>query len=156
MNWKKLPLDTRYLVSDTGLVKGLDGRILKQATDTNGYKFVTLNNNYKQFHLSIHRAVALAFIPNPLNLPCVNHIDEDKSNNNLSNLEWCTHKQNSDHSVSKKVLMLDKHTEEVIMEFKSLRDANKYFGTNVHSSISAVCRGLPKYKTVKGYKWRYK
>lgn len=156
MRWEKLPIDERYLVSDTGLIKGLDGRILKQASDTSGYKFVTLNDNYKQFHLSVHRAVALCFIPNPHNLPCVNHKDINKTNNHYSNLEWCTHKQNSDHSVSRKVLMIDKNTNEIIREFNSLRDVNKYFGKIVHSSVSAVCRGLPKYKTCQGYKWKYK
>lgn len=156
MEWNKLPIDERYLVSSKGEIKGLDGRILKQAADSKGYKFVTLNNNYKQYHLSVHRAVALTFIPNPDNLPIVNHKDEDKTNNNLENLEWCTYKYNSDYSVSKPVLMLDKNTEKVIKEFNSIRDVNDYLGKKAHQSVSKVCNKVPRYNTAFGFKWKFK
>lgn len=156
MEWKKLPKDEKYLVSSTGLIKGQKGYLLKQALDTRGYKFVTLNNKGTQFHLSMHRAVAQCFIPNPDNLPCVNHKDEDKTNNNVSNLEWCTYKYNSYYTISKKVLMLNKKTKEVIMEFNSLRDANIYFGKNVHQSISKVCNNVPKYNSAYGFLWKFK
>lgn len=155
MEWKKLPIDERYLVSDTGLVKGLDGRILKQATDSRGYKFVTLNNNYAQYHLSVHRAVALCFIPNPNNFPQVNHKDENKTNNVVSNLEWCTNKYNSHYSHARPVLMLDKETEEVLKRFEALRDVDLYFNKNAHQSVSKVCLGYPRYNTAYGYKWRF-
>lgn len=156
MEFKELKQDNRYLVNKNGVVLGLDKKELKQAKDSNGYKFVTLNNNYKQYHLSIHRAVAETFIENPNNYPQVNHIDCNKENNNVENLEWCTQKQNSDHSVSKKVLMLDKKTDEVLMEFNSIRDVDVYFGKNIHSSISSVCLNKPKYKTAMGFKWKHK
>ena len=99
--WKELPIDKRYKVSEIGEIKGLDGRILKQGTDTKGYKFVTLNNNYKQFHLSVHRAVAMCYIPNPHNYPQVNHKDEDKANNVYTNLEWCDKKYNNEHAIGR-------------------------------------------------------
>lgn len=155
MIWKKLPIDERYLVSNTGLIKGIDGRILKPAIDTRGYKFVTLNNNYKQFHLSIHRAVALCFIPNPNNYPQVNHIDEDKTNNKVENLEWCTNKYNSHYSHSKPVLMIDKNTKKVLKRFEALRDVDIYFGKEVHQSISKCCNNKSKYKTAYGYIWKF-
>lgn len=155
MEWKELPIDPRYLVSPEGLVKGLDGRILKQATDTKGYKFVTLNKDYKQFHLSVHRAVALTYIPNPHNYPHVNHIDENKVNNHVSNLEWCTPRYNSHYSNSKPVLMIDKTTHKVLRRFESIRDVDTYFGKDVHQSISNVCNGKPRYRTAYGYIWRY-
>lgn len=156
MEFKELPIDTRYKVNVNGDIMGLDGRILKQATDSRGYKFVTLNNNYRQFHLSIHRAVALTFIPNPLNLPQVNHKDEDKTNNNVNNLEWCTNKYNADYSNSKKILMLDKNTEEVIKEFNAMRDVDIFLNKEAHQSVSRCCNNIPKYKSAYGYKWKFK
>lgn len=62
------------------------------------YYVVELSKNGKPKTARLHRLVAEAFIPNPLNKPCVNHIDYDTSNNEVSNLEWCTHKENNDHS----------------------------------------------------------
>lgn len=136
--WKKLPIDTRYRVSKDGKIMGLDGRIMKQAKDTRGYMFVTLNNNYRQFHLSIHRAVAMCYIPNPHNLPQVNHKDQDKTNNNVENLEWCTAKENQWHSlnilkndpnITKKRPILCVDTGEV---FPSIREAQRVYGKNAH------------------------
>lgn len=157
MEWRKLPIDERYLVSDTGLIKGLNGRILKQATDTRGYKFVTLARTEDKgtFHLSMHRAVALAFIPNPSNLPQVNHIDENKINNDKSNLEWCDNKYNSHYSNSKPVLMIDKISGEILKRFESIRDVDLYFNKKAHQSVSKVCRHLPRWNTAYGYKWEY-
>lgn len=151
--WKELPIDKRYKVSETGEIKGLDGRILKQGTDTNGYKFVTLNDNYKQFHLSVHRAVAMCYILNPHNYPQVNHKDEDKANNVYTNLEWCDNKYNSHYSHAKAVLMLDKKTNQVLKRFEALRDIDIYFGKNVHQSISYCCNHKPRYNSAYGYKW---
>lgn len=95
-----------YQVSNFGRIKSLARRtpgkhptdqILKQSNDNYGYKIITLHNakagiTYKTF--TVHRLVANAFIPNPKCLPEVNHIDEDKSNNCVKNLEWCTTKYN--------------------------------------------------------------
>lgn len=154
--FKELPIDPRYKVNKYGDIKGLDGRILKQATDTRGYKFVTLNNNYKQFHLSVHRAVALTFISNPLNLPQVNCKDGNKTNNFVDNLEWCTNKYNSHYSNSKKIEMLCKDTGEVVKVFNSVREVDEYFGKEAHQSVSKCCNNVPKYKTAYGYRWRFK
>ena len=151
--WKELPIDPRYKVSKDGKIKGLDGRILKQAKDTRGYMFVTLNDNYRQFHLSIHRAVALCYIPNPHNLPQVNHKDEDKTNNSVENLEWCDNKYNSHYSHAKAVLMIDKVTGEVVKRFEALRDVDSYFGKNAHQSVSKCCLHKPRYHSAYGYKW---
>lgn len=155
MEWKELPIDKRYKVSDTGEIKGLDGRILKQAFDTRGYKFITLNDNYKQFHLSVHRAVALCFIPNPNNLPQVNHKDENKANNTVENLEWCTNKYNSHYSNSKPVLMIDKNSNKVIRRFESLRDIDIYLNKQAHQAVSNVCNHKSKWKTAYRYKWEF-
>lgn len=72
----------------------VNGRI-----STNGYRVFKLKKDKKNVHLLAHRAVALTFIPNPNNFPCINHIDCNRLNNKLENLEWCTYKQNSQHMV---------------------------------------------------------
>ena len=72
-------------------------KILKQSTMTSGYKMVVLKKDGKQKSFSIHRLMAIAFLPNDNNLPQVNHKDGNKLNNDLSNLEWCTQSQNIQH-----------------------------------------------------------
>lgn len=101
-----------YQVSNLGNVKVLDrivnsaiknntkvkrkGRMLKQYIKQ-GYPQVTLTLNNKRKYCNVHRLVAEAFIPNPNNLPQINHIDENKLNNNVDNLEWCTAKYNCNY-----------------------------------------------------------
>lgn len=85
-----------YQVSNLGRVKSLFRYkvILKPYIDVWGYLVVNLYKNKKIFHIKIHRVVASAFIPNPDNKRCVDHIDTDKTNNKVSNLRWCTQKEN--------------------------------------------------------------
>ena len=64
-----------------------------------GYLMVCLRQNGKQYLKSVHRLIAQTFIPNPENKPQVNHIDSDKTNNTVSNLEWCTAKENQTHAI---------------------------------------------------------
>lgn len=73
------------------------GKFLKQE-HSKGYKRVTLSINGKTKRFQVHRLVAMYFIENRLNKPCVNHIDGDKENNELNNLEWCTYSENENHS----------------------------------------------------------
>lgn len=108
-----------YKVSNDGLVKSIDhfvnskngfkriqyGRILKQSKSRKGYMMVSLVNDKKKFHASAHRLVALAFIPNPLNLPQVNHKDGDKSNNHVDNLEWVTGSENVKHAFKNRLIV---------------------------------------------------
>lgn len=102
-----------YQVSNLGKVKSLsrkikeknnrlrmiNEKILKQAIDKNGYCKVTLSKNKERLIFSVHRLVATMFIPNKNNYPCVNHIDSNRQNNNVSNLEWCTHKENTQWAI---------------------------------------------------------
>ena len=71
--------------------------ILSPKNNGTGYFTVCLYKNKTHKYYLIHRLVALTFIPNPDNLPCVNHKDEDKTNNRIDNLEWCDHKYNSNY-----------------------------------------------------------
>lgn len=75
------------------------GKFLKQE-DVKGYKRVTLSMNGNIKRYQVHRLVAIHFVPNPSSKPCVNHIDGDKHNNYMENLEWCTHQENEMHSYS--------------------------------------------------------
>ena len=84
-------------VDSRGRMQG--GFYLKQRYDKDGYKRVTLTlDGRRQVVVRIHRVVAELFIPNPFDLPCVNHKDGNKENNHVSNLEWCTHKYNTNHA----------------------------------------------------------
>lgn len=102
--WKDIEgYEGKYQVSNTGKVRSLNYRrtgktkMLKQDTNNLGYKLTVLYKNHKSKTYLVHRLVALAFISNPLNLPQVNHIDENKTNNAVWNLEWCTPKYNSNY-----------------------------------------------------------
>ena len=88
--FKTCPDIQNILISNLGNVKDNDGNIIELITIKTGYVSVKLNNKYQY----VHRLVALAFIPNPENKRCVDHIDHNRSNNNLSNLRWATHGEN--------------------------------------------------------------
>lgn len=96
----------RYQVSNLGRVRSfVDSHgelrvtpVLRKTSLTHkGYPYVSLTDGAKHYARCVHRLVARAFIPNPQELPCINHKDEDKANNCIDNLEWCTHKYNSNY-----------------------------------------------------------
>lgn len=90
-----------YLIDKCGnIYSDYTKRLLTPVLGNNGYMKVTLRHNKKSYTPSIHRIVAEAFIPNPNNLPIVNHIDCDKTNNHVDNLEWCTQQYNTIHAYS--------------------------------------------------------
>jgi hypothetical protein len=87
-DWKSIDCENKYQIHSTGLVKNVKtGRIIKTSKNHKGYVFVRINVNGKRHTYFIHRLVAQAFIPNPDNLPQVNHKDENKLNNCVDNLE---------------------------------------------------------------------
>lgn len=89
-------LDRKVCYSD-GRVRYFKGKILKLKTDKDGYKYVILKNKGKSKTLKVHRLVGTYFIPNPNNKPFINHLDEVKDNNVVTNLEWVTAKENSNY-----------------------------------------------------------
>lgn len=165
--WKDIEGYEGYEVSNLGRVKSLDyrrtgaERVLKPAYSGNGYLFVNLYKDGKEKKHYIHRLVAAAFIPNPHNLPEINHINEQKEDNRVENLEWCTQEYNRNYGTrnervakafSKPVLQLTLDGE-LMREWPSTHEAHRQGGYN-QGTISACCRGIRN--THKGYVWKYK
>ena len=163
----------KYQVSNLGRVKslyykckmGYNGKskllgIYKNRNNDYGYYFTPLNKNGKHKNFFIHRLVAEAFIPNPNNLPCVNHIDEDKSNNKVDNLEWCSYKYNVNYGTCKTRSMLKRskpviqYTKEgeFVKEWRSIKEAETSIGKR--NGIFACLSG--KSKTAGGFVWKRK
>lgn len=101
----------------------------------------------------LHRIVATAFIPNPNNLPEVNHIDKNTSNNCYTNLEWIEKEKNIKLGLSKTVWQCDKQTHQRIQKFNSFADAARAIGVNGCQNIIANCKG--RRKSAYGYFWEY-
>ena len=163
--WKDIKdYEGLYQVSNWGRVKSIKfgkERILKQHINIKGgYYYVCLLKNGKHKNYYVHRLVAEAFIPNSYNLPQVNHRDENKLNNNVDNLEWCTNEYNHNYgtinerisqSQSKPVLQYDLNGN-LIKEWKSVNECGRN-GFN-QGDICKCCNG--KRKTAKGFIWVYK
>ena len=96
--WVNIENHPRYFISNFGRVfSKKSNKVMKnRVVSKNGYQQITLDNS----QLLVHRLVAQAFIPNPNNLPCVNHKDENPGNNDFRNLEWCTYKYNSNYGTN--------------------------------------------------------
>lgn len=97
---KKIKGFNDYCVTTNGDVysfKGNKPKLLKAGTNRGGYKYVNLSLNGKAYNKRVHRLVAEAFIPNPLNKSFVNHISKDKQDNSVDNLEWVTSRENNTH-----------------------------------------------------------
>ena len=164
-HWKAIAgYEGLYEVSDLGRVKSLwhgKEKILKPGKHTGGYLNVYLCKDGHGKTVKIHRLVAESFIPNPQGLDTVNHKDEVKTNNTVSNLEWMSRADNNNYgtrnkriteSLSKQVQMFDEKTGELLATFPSINEAWRVTGI-YKSGISGCCNG--KRKSAGGYVWKY-
>ena len=161
-----------YTITDDGRVFSLNyhntgkKKEIKQIKNTFGYNVIDLCRGVDRKQFRLHRLVALAFIPNPDNLPQVNHKDENKQNNNVSNLEWCDSKYNNNYGTRTKRLSetqlnrkdqskaVKQFTKDgvFIKEYPSMKEAERQTGF-YQTAISSCCKG--RYKQAYGYIWRY-
>lgn len=170
--WKSVVgYEDLYEVSDLGNVRSVPhkgknnriygGNLRKQGTNIWGYKHVVLNKDNKEKTKTVHRMVAEAFIPNPDNLPCINHKDEDKTNNRLENLEWCSYQYNATFGTKLERQAIKKSMPVIGTD----KDGNEHWyassyaatealtGKRQRSHITDCCNG--KRRIAYGMTWRY-
>lgn len=180
--WADIPgYEGSYQVSRNGRVRSLDrvvkyrngavhnyrGAVLKEKVMPNGYAVVRLTLNDVVENALVHRLVAQSFVPNPDGKPHVNHKDQNRLNNDASNLEWCTARENINYPPTKTrmiaskieqrgraVVQIEPSTNEIVGRFGSMGDAARFVGTSVQN-IFLICRGIHGHHTAAGYKWRY-
>lgn len=151
--WKNIKEFDNYLVSNQGRVMNAKtGRILKAWDNTKGYDYVTIRNDEGISKRRVSRLVGEAFIENPNNLETINHIDQDKHNNNADNLEWLSRGDNVRYSLSKPVEQYDLESGELLATYPSTMAVERLTGFS-NGNISAACRG--QYKKAYGYIWKY-
>lgn len=174
--WKPIKNFEEYEVSNYGKIRRIKyenrgnkaqyklPNYIKFREDKDGYLRCDLSKKGKIKRFMVHRLVAQNFLNNDNNLPCVNHIDGNKQNNNVNNLEWCTVRYNNLHSLKlglrdMKNNKLSKQVEQYDLEgnlintFKSSNDAKRITGFS-QGHISECCRG--EIKQYNGYVWKYK
>ena len=163
--WKEVNgYEGLYEVSDQGNVRNTRiGKILKPGKNKKtGYLYVNLCKNNKRKNFYIHRLVAQAFIPNPDNKPTVNHINEDKTDNSVENLEWATMSEQQRHGTrGERVAKTRKekgccckkvYCYELDQTFDSIKEADRLTGVSYHC-IGKCCQG--KLKTAGKMHWKY-
>lgn len=172
--WKELEeFNGKYLVSTLGRLKSMPNKryktehIIKGTIDKKGYLRVRLRKKgFSKVYL-VHRLIAKTFILNPNNYEQINHINENKLNNSVENLEWCTNKQNCNHGTRTLRMKHTKHSKnqwikkpvvaiknnKIAMCFSSTHRATKY--GLLQSAICMCCNHKRGYKSYKGYTWEY-
>lgn len=152
--------DGLYEITTNGRVYSVRrGKYLKPRIDRYGYERVVLSVGNKQYHRTIHRLVAETYIPNPYGKPTVNHLNEEKTDNRVENLEWVTVSENDNYGSRNARMALSKCHSPVKQRigrgwrwFVGVKDAARQTGI-CHSQIAKCCHG--KTKTAGGYEWRY-
>ena len=171
--WKIIEEYPDYMISNMGRVKSLERnvvkgngglykieeKILKSIKKRDGYLQINLSKEGKQKTCLIHRLVASTFLDNPNNFFEVNHIDEDKTNNRVDNLEWCSREYNCNYGtrnkrISKPILQFSLDGK-LIRKWDSAREVEKELNI-AHSQITACCKKRKNYKSAGGYIWKYK
>lgn len=167
--WKDVPnYEGLYQVSNLGRVKSFRKStkfgcqaefILKPSVANNGYAQVALYKNTKKQKFLVHRLVASVFLPNPDNLPQINHKDENRLNNNITNLEWCTAEYNNAYGTAR-IRAIDTRSKpieqltydgKVIAIYRSSRLASELLGIKKATIIQAI----NKHTQCQGYYWQF-
>lgn len=154
--WKNIPnYEKLYQASNLGRIRNKKTKNILKGVDTKGYLRITISYKNERKIISKHRLIAMTFIPNPNNYPEVNHIDGNKHNNRVDNLEWCTRQQNAIHSI---INGLQK-TKDVCQYDLQGNFIKKYFNAEQAQKETKIyhildcCKG--KRKTAGGYIWKY-
>ena len=164
--WLPVPGYPLYQVSSFGRVKSCNlyshsqPIIMHSWPDKDGHMKVRLSKDGKASNVFVHRLVAIAFIPNPKNLPIVNHLDENPANNRIENLEWCTALENTVYNkmptrraaaLRRPIIQkdLNGHVVKIWSSRAEIEAKTEYFGGN----ITLVCQG--KRKSAYGFTWEY-
>ena len=183
--WKDIPgYEKYYMASTLGRIKSKDrviktvlkgkeikyikrGRIMTPCLNSGKYLGLPINTDKLKKNENVHRLIAITFLPNPNNLPCVNHKDENKLNNCVDNLEWCTYQHNNvwknrlaksletfnaDPKNRRKVYQYTKDGA-FIKEYESVKEATKEMGLKHSSGIYLSCNHNNCY--ARGFKWSF-
>lgn len=167
----------RVITLTNGHKKSIQERICKPHLNINGYEIVVLSKNGILKNKSVSRLVGFAFIPNPENKPCIDHINGNRRDNRVENLRWCTRKENDNFELAKKHRSearrgekaawygkfgadnprskpISKYSKEgeIISTYSGLSEAGRETGIHI-GNISSACNG--RYKTAGGYIWKY-
>lgn len=149
-----------YQITDDGRVwSKISNKWLKPSMNDRGYLVVTLIKEKNKYRTKVHRLVAEAFIPNPYNKPCIDHINTIRNDNNKDNLRWCTPEENSNNILTKqkqknaqcKKVVQYSMDEKIIKIWNSARECG-INGFN-YKNISDCCNG--RAKTHRGFKWSF-
>lgn len=161
---------SRHITDKNGVTRYWKGKVITQTPNPDGYLMCILSKDGKSNLYGVHRLVAKAFIPNPKQLPVVNHKDENKTNNNNHNLEWCTIAYNNSYGkrineMKTSVGFIARHQKhrkpvekytvggEFVERFTSLKEAYESSPEYSKAGIAHCCTG--RLKTYKGFKWKY-
>lgn len=128
-------------------------KFLKPSVNHCGYPQVILSKDNNKKCYFLHKLIALTYIPNPTGLPEVNHKSEIKTDNSISNLEWCDSEYNNNFGTRTERTQKKVYCVELDKVFNGVREAARELGIKSHSNISACCKG--RYKTASGYHWKY-
>lgn len=154
-------MNKNLLIHKNGDIYDLDrDEVRRTYISTSGYKYIALKSHGIQKNMFVHRIIASTFIPNPESYPCVNHINGEKIDNSVDNLEWCTYSQNMNHAYSIGLYSARKYSYfqfdldgRLLNKFNDYKEVQLFLGLKDVSGVRKCASG----KTImyKGYIWEY-